>query len=414
MRIVVVETDGFGGLAHFSYQMANALVHAGADVTLLTAREYELAHLPHACTLDASLSLWRNVSLDSDRTKTPTWLRPTQRRLRRGVRAVRLLAVWRRLTRRLVRERPDVVQFSEIRFPILAPFVSRLRRAGITVTQICHEFVPRESGTASRWLVRHSAASLYSSFSLMFFLGEGIREEFLRSFAVPRARTAVIPMGDASLFTRVDRGQATLRERYDLSPAAPVALFFGGLRPSKGLEDLIAAFRGVVARIPAARLLVVGMPQASIDPKKFVALAAEAGISASVTIDARYVPASDVGALVRTANVVVLPYRSGTSSAALQVAYAFARPAVVTDVGSLAEAVVPGVTGLVVPAGDQAALTDALTDLLADPTRAEELGAAGRRRSADQHGWPAIAGQILHLTAGALLADRAARSASRP
>ena len=101
------------------------------------------------------------------------------------------------------------------------------------------------------------------------------------------------------------------------------------------------------------------MPQASIDPQRFVALAAEAGISASVTIDPRYVPAADVGALVRTANVVVLPYRSGTSSAALQVAYAFARPAVVTDVGSLAEAVVPAVTGLVVPAGGSGGLDGA-------------------------------------------------------
>jgi len=54
--------------------------------------------------------------------------------------------------------------------------------------------------------------------------------------------------GDASLFTRVDQGQATLRERYDLAPAAPVALFFGGLRPSKG-EGLGGGLRPLPASL---------------------------------------------------------------------------------------------------------------------------------------------------------------------
>lgn len=410
-RIVLVEPDGYGGLAHVAYQLANALADAGADVTLLTSRHYELAHLTHRCRLSASLPMWPNVRLASPPRWIPDSALAAGRRIRRLARAIRLLLVWAHMTRRLRRERPDVVQFSAIRFPILGLFLRSLRRAGVVLTQVCHEYEPRESGRLGQALVRHSSRWLYSSFSMIFFVGRGVRESFLATFAIDPARTRAIALGPALVLkTNAERGD--LRSRYGIAPGAPVALFFGGLRPSKGIEDLVAAFEGVVRAVPGARLLIVGAPQAGVRPAEYREQVRAAGLAESIILDTRYVPFEEVGPVVRTADVLVLPYRSATSSAVLQVAYTFARPVVVTAVGALAEAVADGETGFVVPPGSGGHLTAALVRLLSDRARAEEMGREARRRFAHPDAWSAIASDVLTATEAALMAapDRRRRN----
>ena len=399
-RIVVVEPDGFGGLAHFAFQLANALADEGADVTLLTSRHYELAHLPHRCRLDASLSTWPNVRRSSPPGWMPPFLLNAGHRIRRVARGVRLVMVWAALTRRLLRDRPDVVQFSAIRFPVLGLFLRYLNHKGLVLTQVCHEYVPREKGAIGQALARRTGRWVYESFSMIFLAGNSVREAFLATFPIDRANTQTISLGAESLFPATS-ATGELREPYGIGQTEPVALFFGGLRPSKGIEDLVSAFAGVVRAVPNAKLLIVGSPQVGVRPEAYVEQARAAGVHESVTVDARYVPLDEVGAVMRTADVVVLPYRSGTASAVLQVAYAFARPVIVTAVGSLAEAVVDGRTGLVVPAGDRDSLTAALVRVLSDRTLAETMGREGRQWSAERHAWPAVARQILTSTQAA-------------
>ena len=57
-RIVVVESDGAGGMIHYAYQMCTALAASGADVTLVTSTYYELAELPHTFEVLPMMRLW--------------------------------------------------------------------------------------------------------------------------------------------------------------------------------------------------------------------------------------------------------------------------------------------------------------------------------------------------------------------
>jgi len=77
--------------------------------------------------------------------------------------------------------------------------------------------------------------------------------------------------------------------------------------------------------------------------------------------------------------VLVLPYIGATQSALIAAAYSFGMPVIVSDSGALAEYVVPGETGWVVPEGDAPALASALREALGDPERCRAMGAAGRR-----------------------------------
>ena len=388
MKIVVVEPDGAGGLIHYAYQLCDALSAAGADVTLITSRHYELAHLPHRFAVEPTMWLWPAI----EPVRPGRWGR-LWRAMRRPWRGVRYALAWRHAIGRVVELQPDIAQFATIRFPFQVWGLRRLRHAGIAVTQICHEFEPREwRGLGRR--IRTTTGAVYRQFSAIFLHGESNRRSFDTAFDVDPGVTHVIPHGDESLLVRLSDGGTDARERYGIPGDRPIVLFFGGLRPSKGLEDLLEA-TALASREADLHLVIAGHP-AGVDPSNLHAETTRLGIEDRTVIDARYIPFDEIGALLRAASVVALPYRSGTASGVLQVAYAFGRPVVVTDVGALADTVVPGATGLVVPPDDPPALARALVKMTTDEAEAERMGAHALDHGRS-FGWGPIATSILDV-----------------
>jgi glycosyltransferase involved in cell wall biosynthesis len=395
LRIWVVEPDAAGGLIHYAYQLCGALADAGAEVTLVTGADYELAGLPHRFALRAEMKLWPPIE---DEPPPPSAAlragRSVARRLRRARRAVRLAAAWERLTRRVLAERPDAVLIGNIRFPFQALWTARMDRRGVPLLQICHEFEPRESRLRPvAALNRRWSRALYTTFGVIFLHGEANRSRFREIYPhVPAERLRLIPHGDESMFLDEDAG-GDLAARYGLPGDRPVALFFGGIRPSKGVTDLIEAF-AMARRETEAILLVVGHPT-GVDPEDLRRRARDHGIAADVIVDDHYLPMKEVGPLMRTATVLVLPYRSATASGALQVAYTFERPVIATSTGGLPDAVVDGETGLLVPPADPPALARALVKMLGDPAEAALMGRQGRELAETRFGWRAIAAVVL-------------------
>jgi glycosyltransferase involved in cell wall biosynthesis len=393
----MVEPDGAGGMIHYAYQLGTALSEAGAEVTLITSTDYELSDLPTPFAVEPLMRLWPTIEpRPPERGRAARIFFAFYRQLRRGWRAVRLAIAWERVTRFAIRSRPDVVQFAIMRFPFQVFWLRRMQRAGLTLTQICHEFEAREArfGALS---ARYSRAP-YRTFSAIFFHSETDRNRFIAVHGEPDAVTHIIPHGNETMFTRlVDAGDPDLRTRYRIDADRPVALFFGGLRPSKGVIHLVDAFASV-RRETEATLLIVGHPSARFPLEALYGRITELGLEGDVTVDPHYLPLEDVGALMRTATVVALPYRTATASGALQVAYAFSRPVVVTDAGGLPAAVDDGRTGLVVPRDDRQALARALVKLLTDSDLAATMGNAARRAADDRFSWRPIADTILDVT----------------
>jgi glycosyltransferase involved in cell wall biosynthesis len=396
MRIFVVEPDGAGGMVHYAYQLCTALADEGADVTLVTGRHYELADLPHRFSVEPRMALWPAVGEAQPRFRFAASAVRVLRRARRAWRGVRYALVWHRLTTYILRERPDVVQFAIIRFPFQVLFLRRLRRAGITLTQICHEFEPRERTGLTQRLTRTTTRAVYRSFDRIYLHGDENRQRFLTHFDVPPERVGTIQHGNEAMFLDlVDDGIDRVHDHLRIPPDRRLALFFGGLRPSKGLDDLLDAWPTVRSEVDA-HLLVCGQP-AGVDPATLRDRAAALGVADSVTIDAGYLPLGQVAGVMLAADVVALPYRTATASGVLQVAYAFGLPVVATETGALAEDVSHGVTGLLVPPSDPAALGRALVKILADPAEATRMGSAARAES-ERFGWGPIARKILDET----------------
>jgi D-inositol-3-phosphate glycosyltransferase len=146
-----------------------------------------------------------------------------------------------------------------------------------------------------------------------------------------------------------------------------------------------------------AKLLVAGFPTKHINMNDLLGLAAMLGISDAVIFDTRYIPFEEVGSLMRLATVAVYPYRNGTQSAALQVAYTFGRPVIATDVGGLSDEVEVGRSGLLVSPESPEELAMAILKIVNDPQLAAQMGAYARCLSETRYAWMAIAGQILEV-----------------
>jgi glycosyltransferase involved in cell wall biosynthesis len=400
-----VEPNGSGGLIHYTYQLCSALADEGLDVTLITGKEYELAGLPHNFQVNNLLDLW---SLFDPQASQNVHANAWQRRwhkvrwtARRGQRAIRLLSAWISLTRTVSQLKPDIVQFSKIHFPFEAIFLAQMRRGGLTLTQICHEFELRENqrGLFSSLSVR-AYADIYRNFSAIFFHAGENCEKFLSLYPfVQNQSTHIIPHGNSGwlleYFPQTHDWDA-LRQRYGLKPGQPVVLFFGLLAPSKGIQDLVEAF-ALVRRSSEAKLLIAGYPTKHFDLEELRGKIAAFGLAEHVILDTRYIPLEEVGALMGIATLAVYPYRSSTQSGALQVAYTFGRPVVATNVGGLPEAVEHGRSGFLVPANSPSELAEAILKLVTNPELARIMGEYARHLSETRFSWHSVARQIVQV-----------------
>ena len=150
MRIFVIEPHAVGGMIHYVYQLCTALAAHGADVTLVTAAGYEMADHPHTFTVVTPLRRWAAFdprSSQPPRGKLARLARALHWQARRAMRALRLVHEWIKLSRFLLRQRPDIVQFGKINFPFEAVFLAYLRRRGLRLADICHEFELREQAS---------------------------------------------------------------------------------------------------------------------------------------------------------------------------------------------------------------------------------------------------------------------------
>jgi glycosyltransferase involved in cell wall biosynthesis len=165
----------------------------------------------------------------------------------------------------------------------------------------------------------------------------------------------------------------------------PVVLCFGVVRPYKGVDVLVEAFRSV----EGAELWVVGRPLGvSLDALRR---------PASVRFVPRYVSDAELPAIFRRADLLVLPHRTVDVSGVLFAGLAFGKPMVLSDVGGFRELVEEHGAGRLVPPGDPGALAAEISALLADPGERERLAERARVAAAGPYSWDSIAQRTIRV-----------------
>jgi D-inositol-3-phosphate glycosyltransferase len=208
----------------------------------------------------------------------------------------------------------------------------------------------------------------------------------LAALGVPGARVRVVPAGvDTAKFS--PEGPAAKRQG-DLR-----LLHVGSLAEHQGLDKLMRA----LSDLPGAELIIAGGPDpddldSDMAYKKLGKLAAALGVADRVTFTG-HVPAKNLPALMRSADVFVSASRYEPYGSAAICAMACGTPVVANAVGAYADAVVDGTTGLLLPPGRPDILAKRLREALALPMRLAAFGIAAADRAKSRYPWDRIAAE---------------------
>jgi len=340
VRVLLADPPAY--TPYYDHELATALAAAGADVELVTSR-FRFGTTPAPDGYRRSELFYPLSSRLFGRS-----------RLRIPVKALEHPLGMLRLARR----RPDVLHVQWLAAPQVDERLLRLHAPSVFTA---HDLLPRR--TASRvelW------RRLLRRFDRVVVHSERGRE-LLRELGVD-ARVIPLPISPSDVERRDD---------------GRTLLFFGIIRPYKGLDDALE----VVRRIDDARLLVAGDPAQPIDRDEVERVEWRLG----------YLPEAEVERALGEGTIALFPYRPELDqSAALAKALGGGVPAVCYDVGGIAEPVKRFGAGRAVPAGDVEALTAAARELLDDAgalARARE----GARRARETLTWEAAARAHLEL-----------------
>jgi glycosyltransferase involved in cell wall biosynthesis len=361
----------------YDHELCAALARAGAEVELYTSR-FAYAEAPAPAGYARHELFYRAAH----RTGWPIFDRSRARRALKLAEHVPDMLAYRARARAA-----DVVHFQWLAVQHLDGLLLP-RSKPLVLT--AHDILPREPRAGQ---VR-AQARVYARFDAIVVHSEHGRERLEREAGVPRERVHVIPHGalehlrpgagpsssGALVELRAARGSAVPRDS-----TVPLVLFFGLLRPYKGLDVLIDAWRGV----EDAELGIVGMPRMDTEPL-------HAAAAPNVSFVERFISDPELRAVLQAASIVVLPYLEIDQSGALFAALAAGKPLLLSDVGGFPDLARAG-AARVVPAGDASALHHALVELLADPAALDRMSRRARELCEGEYSWDAIARRTLAL-----------------
>jgi glycosyltransferase involved in cell wall biosynthesis len=359
MRVHVVDLPAW--TPPYDHALCAALARAGADVELFTSRFDYAEAVPAGNGYRVRETFYRWAP---GRPGSP---------VRRAARLAQHVPDMLRYARRA--RAADVVHLQWLSVQQLDVALLPRRRPRLLTA---HDVLPREPRPGQLAGQRR----LYERMDAVVVHSEHGAARLRDELSLDPALVHVIPHG---AFQHLAERRGELPPELAASSARPVVLFFGLIRPYKGVDVLLEAWRSVE---PEAELWIVGMPRMDIAPLR-------AAAPPGVRWVPRYVSEPELAATFRRADVAVLPYREIDQSGVLFTALAFGTPLVLSAVGGFPEVD----AAELVPPGDAGALAAAISGLLSDPGRRERLAAAARAAAAPDgpYGWDAIARRTLAL-----------------
>jgi glycosyltransferase involved in cell wall biosynthesis len=228
----------------------------------------------------------------------------------------------------------------------------------------------------------------------IFVHTELMKKELLQEFGVKSSAVTVIPFGINNSVPNTDLTPAEAKQRLGIEGGMKTVLFFGSIRPYKGLERLVPAFLKVAERNPEYRLIIAGQVRKGCEQYlQNVLQEVDAHPSRHQVIKKlHFVPDSETELYFKAADVVVLPYVEIFQSGVLFLAYSFGLPAVVSDIGSFRDDVVEGENGFLYDPQDPNSLARTIekyfaSNLYADlDKRREDIRAAALQA----HSWETV------------------------
>lgn len=219
------------------------------------------------------------------------------------------------------------------------------RLMGKRIVYTVHNVNTRERDSRSRLIDRLALKYLYKHVDHILVHSELVKSEIVGRYSVDPGKISVIPFGVNNVVPRTGLTKARAREILGIENGQKILLFFGRIAPYKGLDLMMEA----LDHLPECRLLIIGRIKEGFDKyrKEVEGLIAAKNHNGRIYMRTDFVPDEEVEIYFKASDLVVLPYKNIYQSGVPFLSYSFGVPVVATNVGSLADSVVEGVTGYV-------------------------------------------------------------------
>ncbi len=319
-----------GGISLFALHLGKTYRELGHEVCFQSfSRQYPAFLFPGKGQTDADLD---SDGIMVERTLTP-WLPWT----------------WEQTVRSIDSTKPDLLIISWF-LPFFAPaytyIMKRLRKTRKVV--LAHNVSAHE-----KWALADSLTGLvFNAANRIVVLSKASLKELDKVVPLRTSRKAVL--GFHPIYTHSRHAD---RSRVDRDNARTI-LFFGLIKPYKGLDVLLASIPEAIKAIPDLKLMVAGevYGDSSIYDKQIDTL----GIRKNVECRFRYISEDELGELFAQAGLCVLPYKSASQSGVIATSYSFGVPVLASDVGGLGEYIEVGITGYLVQPNSPHQLAEAI------------------------------------------------------
>lgn len=384
VRIAQIEpVGGHGGMHHYDIGLARGLAQAGAQVALYTSSIGRL-EIGHA------------------RVEVVTAFRGSYGSQPRLLRAARYAVALERSLRAARRWGCDLLHLHAFGGTRLERFtLSRAIATGrpvvVTVHDVHHLGTEDTSRSLRAYYTRPRTLIAHNRFS---------RRAIQR--IAHQTPVEEIPHGHYLDTFPAGPDEAAARRALGVDPAAFLLLFFGQIKPAKGLGLLLDALPRAVAERPEIRALIAGRAWRD-DPENYLRGIRDLGLEERVDFRHGFVDDRQVPALFAAADLVILPYRHVYQSGVLLLAMSRGRAVLASDLPPMAEVVRDGTDGFLFRHGDSEHLAQRLVELAARPERLAAVGDAARARMRQRHDWRTIGEHTLAVYRRLL--DRGDRSA---
>ncbi len=376
MKIIIVGTAYplRGGIAHFNALLASHLRQRHDVETITFKRQYP--------------SLFFPGTSQQEKGEQPETLPAPQ--LLDSVNPFNWLSV----AKHICTLKPDLLIF-KYWMPFFAPCfgtIARIvrKRTKAKVLFICDNIIPHEKRTGDVFLTRYA----FRQADFFIVQSDEVERDLNHYFPAARYRKVAHPVYE-NFGAPLSKAEAKSVLR--ISDENTI-LYFGYVRAYKGLMVLLETMKLLNDR---AEKIVGGVPlllaagEFYDDEGKYRSRVHDLGIEGCVRFVSEYVPTSQVAVYFSAADVVVLPYRSATQSGIVQIAYNFDKPVIATNVGGLAEVVLDGKTGFIVPPDDPTALADGIARFYRE--QKEAMFAANVKEVKHRYSWDYLARNIEEL-----------------
>ena len=317
-----------GGIAKYCYSLAKELEKRHELLLLSYKRQYpellygKKSQLDHSLTREDLIKEFTNISYDIDSVNIGSWIRTSK-----------TISVFN----------PDLVVLPwwvTYWTPMYLYLLHSLRKDGIRVVFLCINVFEHEANSLKNWLTRLTLGTVDS----FIVHSEQEKSELLAINPEGKVRKHLLPLFEYDVTTEA---------RHD---AAMHLLFFGFVRPYKGLDTLLQAL--AILRNYDISLKIVG--EFWNDKEQYVELINTLEISGRIEIVDQYVPDNEMSRHFSWADLVVLPYRKTITSGVIATAYGYKKPVLATNVGGFYEVIQDGYTGKIVKPDDPQALADGI------------------------------------------------------